>query len=263
MATRTRLDSELVRRGLVKSRTEAVRAIDKGHVMVRGIPATKPAALVESSAPITMDEATSRFVSRGGEKLEGALERFDVTVEGRRWIDAGASTGGFTDCLLQRGAVAVTAVDVGYGQLDWSLRSDPRVVTLERSNIRYLAPDALPWRGEGVVADLAFISLALVLPALVRLAEPGADFVLLVKPQFELDRESVSRGGVVRDPAAWLHAMEKVTAAAHAIGLGIADAVASPLLGPAGNHEFFLHLHADAEDGNEAALLRAVSEVPS
>jgi 23S rRNA (cytidine1920-2'-O)/16S rRNA (cytidine1409-2'-O)-methyltransferase len=231
--------------------------------MVRGVPATKPAALVESSAPITMDEAAPRFVSRGGEKLDGALDRLDVAVAGRRWIDAGASTGGFTDCLLQRGAVAVAAIDVGYGQLDWNLRNDTKVVTFERTNVRYLEPEALPWRGEGLVADLAFISLALVLPALIRLAEPGADFVLLVKPQFELDRGSVSRGGVVREPGSWLQAMEKVAAAARALGLGVVDAIASPLLGPAGNHEFFLHLHSDAEVRNEAALNRAVSEARS
>jgi 23S rRNA (cytidine1920-2'-O)/16S rRNA (cytidine1409-2'-O)-methyltransferase len=231
--------------------------------MVRGIPATKPAALVEASVPITMNDAASPFVSRGGEKLDAALERLHVIVEGRRWIDAGASTGGFTDCLLQRGALAVAAIDVGYGQLDWALRNDPRVTTLERTNIRYLAPEKLPWRGDGVVADLAFISLALVLPALVGLAEPNADFVLLVKPQFELDRDSVSRGGVVREQASWLQAMERVAAAAGESGLGVVDALPSPLLGPAGNHEFFLHLHASARGSNEIALRRALSEISS
>ena len=263
MPSRNRLDSELVRRGLVRSRIEAARAIDQGQVMVKGMPASKPAALVGPGETITMSGTASRFVSRGGEKLESALERLEVTVHGRKWLDAGASTGGFTDCLLQRGAEAVAAVDVGYGQLDWRLRNDPRVTTLERTNVRYLAPGLLPWPPDGVVADLAFISLSLVLAGLVAVAQPEAHYVVLVKPQFELDRASISRGGVVRDPAAWLRAMQKVAAAAEEAGVGVVDALASPLLGPAGNHEFFLHLHAPAGGGNAAALERAVAEATS
>jgi 23S rRNA (cytidine1920-2'-O)/16S rRNA (cytidine1409-2'-O)-methyltransferase len=246
----------------VRSRSEAARAIDSGRVMVKGMPAQRAAALVDPAAPITIAGAPSRFVSRGGDKLDSALDRLDVTVAGRRWLDAGASTGGFTDCLLQREASAVIALDVGYGQLDWRLRGDPRVHVLERVNVRSVDHGVLPWRAEAVVADLSFISLTLVLANLISLAKPGADFVLLVKPQFELDPDSVGKGGVVRDPDLWRRSMQRVIAAAHAVGLGVAGATASQLPGPAGNREFFLHLRSDGMESPEDAVERAISGAP-
>jgi 23S rRNA (cytidine1920-2'-O)/16S rRNA (cytidine1409-2'-O)-methyltransferase len=213
-----------------------------------------------------------RYVSRGGEKLDAALTRFAVAVAGRHALDAGASTGGFTDCLLQRGAARVYAVDVGHGQLDGSLRADPRVTVLERVNARTLSeavlrdadPDYAPC--PLVVADLSFISLRTVVPALAGpVAAPGADLVLLVKPQFEAGRAAVSRGrGVVRDPQEWLAALAGVTSALHDAGTGIMGAMASPLTGPAGNVEFLVHArkgHASPASGEVTALLSdAVSE---
>jgi 23S rRNA (cytidine1920-2'-O)/16S rRNA (cytidine1409-2'-O)-methyltransferase len=246
----------------VRSRSEAARAIDGGRVLVKGMPVQRAATLVDHGAPITLAGAVSRFVSRGGEKLDAALERLDVTVAGRRWLDAGASTGGFTDALLQRAATAVIALDVGYGQLDWGLRSDPRVHVLERTNVRLVPSHALPWRADGVVADLAFISLTLVLPNLVGLAEPDADFVVLVKPQFESDAGAVGKGGVVRDPHLWRRALQRVAAAADELHLGVAGATASQLPGPAGNREFFLHLRRDAVASAEAAIEAAILEAP-
>ena len=254
-----RLDTELVRRGLTSSRTEAQRAIDQGKVLVRGFPATRAATLVSVDDPIVLASDASRFVSRGGDKLDGALRRLSVEVEGRRWLDVGASTGGFTDRLLQGGAAAVCAVDVGYGQLDWRLRNDDRVVVLERVNARLLAREDLPWRPEGVVADVSFISLTLIVPAIEATAVDEADYVLLVKPQFEVGKESVGPGGVVRDPALWRAAIDRVVASANGSGLGLVGATASDVPGPAGNREFFVHLRADAS-GNLDAIDRALAE---
>ena len=262
MTKRSRLDAELVRRGLVDSRSTARRAIEEGKVTVSGMPATKVDALVDATTPLALRGPPARFVSRGGDKLAGALECFDVDPAGKLWLDAGASTGGFTDCLLQAGARRVIAVDVGYGQLAWSLRNDERVVTLERTNARHLSPDDLPFAPEGVVADLSFISLALVLPALVAVASPKADYVLLVKPQFEAGKEAVGKGGVVRDPAVWHRALDDVVEASKELGLGLVAAVPSPLKGPAGNVEFFLHLRAGAE-GRDEMIDAAVAEVAS
>ena len=259
MSKPARLDAELVRRGLAGSRAEAKRAIEEGNVAVRGVPASRPTTLVSPADPITLASPSARFVSRGGEKLDGALGRLDVRVEGRRWLDAGASTGGFTDRLLQGGAAAVAAADVGYGQLDWRLRNDPRVVVLERLNVRTLSAGDLPWPPEAVVADLSFISLRLVLPALVGAAGKNADFVLLVKPQFEVGRDAIGKGGVVRDPALWLDSMARVTGAARGLGMTLLAAVPSHLPGPAGNREFFLHLGpGDAVD--DEVLRAAASE---
>ncbi|CAN5208444.1 16S/23S rRNA (cytidine-2'-O)-methyltransferase TlyA [soil metagenome] len=249
MARRARLDSELVRRGLATSRREAQRAIDAGVVKVDGMPALKAAALVDTGQAITISEQTEPFVSRGGRKLDGALARWAIPVAGRRWLDAGASTGGFTDRLLQGGASYVLAVDVGYGQLDWRLRNDDRVVVLERVNVRTLAREDVPWRPEGVVADLSFISLSLVLPALARVARHDADFVLLVKPQFEVGKESVPRGGVVRDPRLWARAIDGVVLSGAQSGLGVAGVAPSDVPGPAGNREFFLHLRRGVPAG--------------
>ncbi len=260
MSKPARLDAELVRRGLAGSRAEARSAIEQGKVAVRGVPASRPTTLVSPADPITLAAPAARFVSRGGEKLDGALRRLSVEVAGRRWLDAGASTGGFTDRLLQGGAVAVVAADVGYGQLDWKLRNDERVVVIERLNLRELTPDLLPWRPEGVVADLSFISLRLVLPALVSAAEDHADFVVLVKPQFEVGRHALGKGGVVRDPGSWVDAMRGVAEKARSLGLGLAGAAASELPGPAGNREFFLHLRR-GDDAGDVVLEATAQEV--
>ncbi|HEX2195432.1 MAG TPA: TlyA family RNA methyltransferase [Actinomycetota bacterium] len=260
MSKPARLDAELVRRGLAGSRAEAKTAIEQGKVAVRGVPASRATTLVSPADPITLSAPAARFVSRGGEKLDGALARLDVEVAGRRWLDAGASTGGFTDRLLQGGAAAVVAADVGYGQLDWRLRNDERVVVIERLNLRELTRDRLPWPPEGVVADLSFISLRLVLPALVGAALEAADFVVLVKPQFEVGRDGVGKGGVVRDPGLWAASMRGVADAAAALGLAVAGAVPSPVPGPAGNREFFLHLRAGGNAGDDA-IVAAASEV--
>ena len=224
------------------------------------MPATRSATLVSPDDPIAIVGDARRFVSRGGDKLDGALDRFDLTVAGKRWLDAGASTGGFTDRLLQGGAEAVCAVDVGYGQLDWKLRSDDRVVVIERTNARELERDALPWVPDGVVADLSFISLSLVLPALRRVASETADHILMVKPQFEVGRDQVGKGGVVRDPTLWRSAVLGVVATAEDLGLGLVAAAPSEVPGPAGNREFFIHLRAGAAS-DRAAVDGAVAEV--
>jgi 23S rRNA (cytidine1920-2'-O)/16S rRNA (cytidine1409-2'-O)-methyltransferase len=225
-----------------------VEAIESGSVLVGGAPAVKASRLVSASEPLRVLAPPDAFVSRGGLKLDAALSRLSVVVDGRRALDAGASTGGFTDCLLQRGAVHVTAVDVGHGQLHPSLRADPRVTVLERTNIRTLDVEVLRAADPDfepcglVVADLAFISLRSVVGPLVSAAAPGADLVLLVKPQFEVGRAAAARGrGVVREPELWLGALEGVASALMAAGTGIMGAMASPLTGPAGNREFLLH----------------------
>jgi 23S rRNA (cytidine1920-2'-O)/16S rRNA (cytidine1409-2'-O)-methyltransferase len=246
---RRRLDEEMVRRGLTATRSEATLAIRAGRVVVGGSLAMKAATLVRPDEPIALTGAPRRYVSRGGEKLEAALDRFGIDVNGVRALDAGASTGGFTDCLLSSGAAHVIAVDVGYGQLDWRLREDPRVTVLERINLRGLEPGSLPYAPGLIAADLSFISLRLVLPALVRCASPQAIFVLLVKPQFEAGKEEVSEGGVVRDPEVWRRVLSDVAEACRREGLEVVAAMASPLVGPAGNVEFFLHAR-----GAEAAL---------
>jgi 23S rRNA (cytidine1920-2'-O)/16S rRNA (cytidine1409-2'-O)-methyltransferase len=237
-------------------------------VTVGGSLADKPARLVAPDEPVLILGPPSPFVSRGGHKLAAALERFGVVTEGRRALDAGASTGGFTDCLLQRGATHVYAVDVGHGQLDQRLRVDPRVTVMERVNARTL--DLALLRGADpsftpcplIVGDLSFISLRTVVPALVgEVAADGADLVVLVKPQFEAGRATVARGkGVVRDPEVWLGALDGVTSALHEAGTGIMGAMMSPLTGPAGNVEFLVHARKGAampDHATVAALLSA------
>jgi 23S rRNA (cytidine1920-2'-O)/16S rRNA (cytidine1409-2'-O)-methyltransferase len=224
------------------------------------MPATRAATLVSPDDPIAVVADGPRFVSRGGGKLDGALARLDVAVRGKRWLDAGASTGGFTDRLLQGGATAVCAVDVGYGQLDWRLRNDERVDVIERKNVRLLVPDDLPWAPEGVVADLSFISLITVLPALRRVAHEAAEQILMVKPQFEVGKARVGKGGVVREPDLWREAVAGVVASAEALGLGLVGAVPSEVPGPAGNREFFVHLKPGAPS-DHASIDRAVEEV--
>ncbi len=207
-----------------------------------GAPADKAARLVAPEEAVHVLGPRPRFVGRGGEKLAGALDRFDIEVTGRRAADLGASTGGFTDCLLQRGAQSVVAVDVGYGQLHQRLRADPRVDVRERTNARDLLPGDLGALAEVLVADLSFISLRTVLPAMLPLAEPGADVVLLVKPQFEAGRQEAARGkGVITDPAIWRRVLDEVVAALLELGAVIMGAMASPLTGADGNVEFLLH----------------------
>ena len=248
---RRRLDGEVVRRRLASSRAEALEAIRRGLVTVSGRVAVKPSTLVAEDEPVRLAAPARSFVSRGGEKLAAALDRFRVDAARRDCLDAGAATGGFTDCLLQRGAARVLAVDVGYGQLAWRLRNDPRVILLERTNVRELVAEHLPFRPTLVVADLSFISLRLALPPLAEVALPESDFVVLVKPQFEAGPADVGKGGVVRDPEVRLRVIREVGSACDALGLALRAAMASPLLGPAGNVEFFLH----AVSGGEGAPL--------
>jgi 23S rRNA (cytidine1920-2'-O)/16S rRNA (cytidine1409-2'-O)-methyltransferase len=251
-----RLDVELVRRHLARSRDQARELIAAGVVSVDGLVATKPARQVTAAAAVTVaaPAADEDYVSRGGHKLAAALGAFagdGLTVAGLRCLDAGASTGGFTDVLLRHGAHAVLAVDVGYGQLAWSLRSDPRVTVLDRTNVRYLtAQTVAPFGGpvDVTVADLSFIRLGLVLPALRAVTRPGGHLALLVKPQFEVGRERLGSGGVVRDLAAHVDVLRRVRGEAAAEGLVARGLVASPLPGPAGNVEYVLHLvHHDGE----------------
>jgi 23S rRNA (cytidine1920-2'-O)/16S rRNA (cytidine1409-2'-O)-methyltransferase len=242
---RRRLDVELVRRGLVESRARAQQAIEAGRVLVSGSPADRAGRLVAAGEPIHLEGSAARFVSRGGEKLDAALERFGVAVAGRRCLDVGASTGGFTDCLLQRGAAHVVAVDVGHGQLAWSLRSDARVTVRERLNARFLTLEDIGGPVDLVVGDLSFISLRLVAPALAAVAmspeKNTAEAVLLIKPQFEAGREHVQRGGIVSDPAVHLQVLERVAADLAPSGLVMVGVMPSPLRGASGNVEFFGH----------------------
>jgi 23S rRNA (cytidine1920-2'-O)/16S rRNA (cytidine1409-2'-O)-methyltransferase len=254
-----------VRRGLVGNRHEAQKAIAAGLVLVKGAQADKAARQVAPDEPIVLRGPSQPFVSRGGQKLDAALTRFAVVPGGRRALDAGASTGGFTDCLLQRGAAHVYAVDVGHGQLDQRLRTNPRVTVLEKVNVRALTPELLRERDAAfepcslIVADLSFISLITVVPVLSGpVAAPAADLVLLVKPQFEAGRVVVARGkGVVRDPAVWRGTLERVTSALRDAGTGIMGAMVSPLTGPAGNVEFLLHARqgAAAEQADDVGRL--------
>ena len=238
--TRRRLDAELVRRGLADDDEQAAAAVRDGRVLVAGLPASSPGTMVDPDDPVRLRDAGPRYVSRGGDKLRAALDRFAIDVAGEICLDAGASTGGFTDCLLQAGAGSVTAIDVGYGQLAWRIREDPRVLVLERTNVRDLRPGDLP-TPDVVVADLSFVSLRSVLPGLHRLARPGARYVLLVKPQFEAPSEALEPGGVVRDPALRRAAVVAVTRAAAELGIAALSVMASPLRGPAGNVEFLLY----------------------
>jgi len=268
VSRRLRLDAELVRRGMARSRDHAVELVDAGRVTVAGQLATKPATQVDGAAALHVQpvHGGADYVSRGAYKLIGALDDFasgGLTVEGRRCLDAGASTGGFTDVLLRRGAASVAAVDVGYGQLAWRLRQDERVVVHERTNVRNLAPDDIGGAVELVVADLSFISLRVVLPALAACAEPGGDLVLMVKPQFEVGRQQLGAGGVVREPELRAAAVRTVATAAVAEGFGVAGVTASPLPGPSGNVEYFLWLRCDAAALDEDALQTAIREGPS
>lgn len=260
---KTRLDAELVRRGLARSREQAADLIESRSVLVGGIPASKPATQVDAETSIVLQGERDDFVSRGGHKLAGALEVFsEIVVAGKRCLDAGASTGGFTDVLLRHDAAQVVAVDVGYGQLAWELRQDPRVIILDRTNIRHLTGEMVGAPIDLVVADLSFISLTLVLPALAAVSKPDADFVLMVKPQFEVGREKLGAGGVVRDLHLRRGAVLDVAESAYDVGLGTLGIAASSLPGPAGNVEYFLWLRRGAGEIDLAALDHAIEIGP-
>ena len=262
--TRRRLDAELVRRGLARSREQSRELIETGRVRAPGMLTLKPSTQVDEALSLHVEEmADSHYVSRGAHKLLGALDANpDLAVAGRDCLDAGASTGGFTQVLLERGAARVLAVDVGYGQLAWSVRTDPRVTVMERTNVRDLQPAVLPFRPTLIVADLSFISLGTVLPALVASGTPDAELLLMVKPQFEVGRDLVGAGGVVRDPGSRLLAMEQVAGSAHRLGLGVVSCVASPLPGPSGNVEYFLRLQAGAPAGRTGDFAEAIARGP-
>lgn len=267
MVRRARLDAELVRRGLARSREHAADAIAAGRVRVSGQVATKAATAIEADTPVVLVAGVGpEWASRGAHKLLGAFAAFagqgGVPVAGMRCLDAGASTGGFTDVLLRRGAREVVAVDVGYGQLLWRVRADERVTVIDRTNVRTLEAAAIGGPVDLVVADLSFISLRLVLPALRACATEAAHYLLLVKPQFEVGRALLGTGGVVRDPALRMAAVRAVAAAAYDVGLGVVGVTASPLPGPAGNVEYFLWLQAGAAALADVALEAAVEAGP-
>ena len=247
---RKRLDALLAERGLFESRTRAAAAVMAGEVRLPGGAAAKPGQLVPDDVEVVI-AAGPRWVSRGGTKLANALDAFGIDPAGRRCLDVGASTGGFTDVLLRRGAEAVVALDVAYGELAWSLREDPRVTVVERTNARSLTPEALPFHPDLVVADVSFISLAKVLPAVLACTTDRFDCLALVKPQFEVGRDRVGRGGVVRDAAVRRSALVAVGEAVGALGHSVLGFASSGLPGPAGNRESFIWV---AEAGRAGAV---------
>lgn len=242
MSRRLRLDADMVRRRLVLSRAEAGRAIEAGLVLVNGSMADKPARLVDPADAVVVQGPPARFVSRGGDKLDAALDSFGIDVAGLKVLDAGASTGGFTDCLLQRGADHVVAVDVGHGQLHPKIRNDPRVTVLERFHVRDLTAAAIGGEVDLVVADLSFISIIRVLPHLITMCRPAGELVLLVKPQFEAGKAEVDRGsGVIRDPAVHQRVCDEVAIELVAQGCDVLGWSDSPITGAQGNREFLVH----------------------
>lgn len=255
--TRRRLDAELVRRGLARSRQQAGELIEAGHVQVNRMVATKASTQVDAAASVKVTAPADHYVSRGAHKLLGPLTEFGIEPAGRQALDAGASTGGFTQVLLEAGVASVIAVDVGYGQLAWSLQQNPKVLVLDRTNVRHLTAADLPHAPDLIVGDLSFISLTKVLGPLVAVAAPDPDLVLLVKPQFEVGRTQVGKGGVVRDPSLHASAIEQVARCASDLGFGVAGLTRSPLPGPSGNIEFVIWLRRGAPD------LTGVDEVVS
>lgn len=237
---RARLDTLVVELGLAETRARAQAVIAGGGIQVDGEIVTKPASRVEDGARVELVHPPLPYASRGGLKLQHALDHFDLDVQDRVAVDVGASTGGFTDVLLQAGAARVYAIDVGYGQLAWKLRTDPRVIVMERTNIRKVS--ALPEVADLAVIDVSFISLRLVLPHLLPLLSPGADAIVLVKPQFEAGRQSVGKKGVVRNPEVWREVLQSVLDVATRIGWSVCGVLRSPIRGPAGNVEFLVHL---------------------
>ncbi|MDQ3405515.1 MAG: TlyA family RNA methyltransferase [Actinomycetota bacterium] len=267
MPRRARLDAELVRRGLARSRDHASELIADGRVTVRGTVATKPATAVEADAPLVVrdDVDDPNWASRGAHKLVGALDAFGIEVDGKRCLDAGASTGGFTDVLLRRGAKRVVAADVGRGLLVWRLQTDDRVLVRDKTNVRNLTSEDIDGHVDIVVADLSFISLGLVLPALLSCANADADLLPMVKPQFEVGKDRLGSGGVVRSPELRADAVTGVLRTAAGMGLRVHGVAASPLPGPSGNVEYFAWLRRGEPlaDDEAAALARtAVREGP-
>ncbi len=260
MAPRRRLDAELVRRGLAASRARAIEAIEAGRVLVGGATATTPARQVAAEEPVAVLPADAEYVSRGGYKLAAALDAFALDVRDRRAVDVGASTGGFTDCMLQRGAAHVYAVDVGRAQLAWSLRQDPRVTVMERTNVRDLDEGVLQPPPDVCVADVSFISLRTVAPNLLMITAPRADFVLLVKPQYEAGRARLGRGGIVRDPEVHAAVLQEVVAALDDAGLGVRAVIPSPLRGADGNVEFLAQAQPGGAAVDATSLLDAVRQ---
>jgi 23S rRNA (cytidine1920-2'-O)/16S rRNA (cytidine1409-2'-O)-methyltransferase len=245
---RIRLDKLLLERGLVPSRERAQALVLAGKVLVNGQKIEKSGASVEADAEVRLLGEDLKYVSRGGLKLEHALAHWKISVSGKTCLDVGASTGGFTDCLLQHGAPRVIAVDTGHGQIAFQLRTDPRVRLLEKTNARYLAPEQVPEIVDLIVVDVSFISATLVLPAVIAAAFPqaaelskGRELVVLVKPQFEAGREHVGKGGIVRDPEIQQQAVEKVRSAVRSLGATSTEAIDSPILGAEGNREFLLY----------------------
>ena len=251
---RRRLDAELVRRGLATSRAGAVEAVATGRVLVGGMPASSPARQVAPDEAIDVAAPDAQFVSRGGRKLDAALDAFGIDVSGHVAVDVGASTGGFTDCLLQRGATHVFAIDVGRGQLAWKLRTDERVTVMERTNVRDLEAGALDPLPTIAVADLSFISLRTVAPHLLAITAPACEFVLLVKPQFEAGRARVGKGGIVRDPDVRADVVREVVAGLAERGLGVRALVPSPITGADGNVEYVAWARRGARELDDDVL---------
>jgi 23S rRNA (cytidine1920-2'-O)/16S rRNA (cytidine1409-2'-O)-methyltransferase len=240
-ANKARLDRLLFERGLAESREKARAVIFAGQVLVNGQKRDKAGALVPEDAELRILGETLRYVSRGGLKLEAALKEFHVAVEGKTALDVGASTGGFTDCLLQQGAGKVYAVDVGYGQMAWKLRQDPRVVIIERTNIRTIGPSIIPELTDIAVIDVSFISLEKVVPSVLKFLKPGSEIIALIKPQFEAGRDQVGKGGIVRDEAARNAAVGRIVEFMRGLGLEVRGVVPSPITGRDGNVEFLIH----------------------
>ena len=262
-----RLDVLLVKRGLAPSREKAKTMIMEGNVFVNNNREDKAGSTFAEDAPIEIHGNTLKYVSRGGLKLEKAIKNFDVSVEGKVCTDVGSSTGGFTDCMLQNGAVKVFAIDVGRGQLDWKLRQDPRVVCMEKTNIRYVTPEEIPDRIQFVSIDVSFISLTKVLGPVKALMEPDGEVVCLIKPQFEAGREKVGKKGVVREKSTHLEVIQMVMAYAAEIGFEIRNLEFSPIKGPEGNIEYLLYLHKPEQASEETvtgeeALAKAEKECP-
>ena len=261
---KSRLDAELVRRGLARSREVATELITSSKVLVNGITVIKAASVVDAQASIKLADEHDEYVSRGGHKLAGALEYFNkLNLSNKVALDAGASTGGFTDVLLKKGVKQVIAVDVGYGQLAWQLQGDERVSILDRVNVRHLTAQQVGQLVDLVVADLSFISLKLVLPALFCVAKDEADFLIMVKPQFEVGKERLGAGGVVRDPQLRKEAVILIAQSAFDLGYGCKGVVASSLPGPAGNVEYFLWLQKGAPALLEVDLDLAIKRGPA
>jgi 23S rRNA (cytidine1920-2'-O)/16S rRNA (cytidine1409-2'-O)-methyltransferase len=254
MTDRIRLDILVWQQGLAESRTQAHALVLAGNIAVDGQCLTRPGTLIAPQAVITRLGEASRYVSRGGEKLSAALSTFAIDVRQRIAMDVGASTGGFTDCLLQAGACRVYAIDVGYGQLHWRLRTDPRVVVYERTNARYLQPHDIPERLSLLTIDVSFISLRVLLPVLGQFLDTTADVVALVKPQFEVGKGHVGKGGVVRDRRQHYQVLHEVLSAAQTSGFDVRTGMVSPLLGPKGNREFLVHLGPHVHGSESVSL---------